>query len=826
MAELENGRLPTREAERLVRRDWSPQIVSLGEQRTITRELMEMQIGQFNPEIITLGRMHLMRRDTMIQLGLNYRRAPMFGAEFHMEGPSPLHNAAADKAIRNIWANIVRTGTMPLEYGYQGCLKQFDQGKLEAEYEDQDGDVHPVWDDDVINPMVIKPLINLPPDWTRVKLNKNTGKYEGLTSSLGVPLAKSDNERNKHVPAEFTMWFHREFEGTFHNWYGYPLLGHAYPFWYSYWFRHFMEDMHFEQDADPALQVWFPSDNPQDVARKKEGGLSNREIALNVGADLRGGATVAWPSDVHVDEQGKKTAVPLWRAEFLEGGENLEAFLASREALDILKLRAMLVPEQALIEGVQGTGSRATSSVHADMYEKSLRQDAEDLADSVNKYMLPQFLEGNWGPDHPPVTMVIDAFQDNDLDFAKELVTAAFTLDPNALPIKFEDWLKQLKVPTYTPKEQEEREAEVEAAQQEQQAQAAQQAQQAAGPGTPAPVPGGPPPGAQGVGLAGRYVPVREIIHLDTRTKAKAGIPATPPDWALSEFARRHANTVALAERLEDFGQEAYELMFASVADAIVTYEDSIELAVSDVLDRLMGTVRLGVQSVLDRIRRRGRGELASMYHAGGVAELQRLGLDATSWDIGREEVQGWATERAGDLVKTMSKTVVEQHLRPFLSQELQRISEQGVSGEPIELAQRITEKFQGYPDWMAKRLARTEARMGYNNSAADMWEEVGVELCQEYDGQGGESGVTDLECLRRNGQIVTLDEFREDDRREHPNGTLGAIPFVEEDVALQAPAPALMASQVSQSDSAYAVTEDGWILSQTDTGKLLAEVG
>jgi hypothetical protein len=119
--------------------------------------------------------------------------------------------------------------------------------------------------------------------------------------------------------------------------------------------------------------------------------------------------------------------------------------------------------------------------------------------------------------------------------------------------------------------------------------------------------------------------------------------------------------------------------------------------------------------------------------------------------------------------------------------------------------------------------VVRSEARMGYNNSAADMWERIGVEEVIEFDGLGGKSGKTDADCLRRNGQTVTLDQFRQDDADEHPNGTLGAVP-VTEGVELRTLEPTAIFADTRPPSSIYGFTGDGLILSVEEVGRLMAE--
>jgi hypothetical protein len=116
---------------------------------------------------------------------------------------------------------------------------------------------------------------------------------------------------------------------------------------------------------------------------------------------------------------------------------------------------------------------------------------------------------------------------------------------------------------------------------------------------------------------------------------------------------------------------------------------------------------------------------------------------------------------------------------------------------------------------------------MGFNQASIDLWERLGLSQVVAYDGFGGKSGKTDPDCLERNGKTMTLAQAREEDAKEHPNGTLIFVPDVTSAVGglkpldLRSPAMALSQNPL-QSETVY-VVKDGVILSEEDTGRLLA---
>lgn len=828
-----NGNAPTQDAKRLAQRDYADRVLAnLGEQRLITDRFLR-EFGVFDPEHVSIADMKRMRRDTMIKMGLYYSKAPQISAEYSIKCEDPQIAAAMTEIVGDVRQSWMRTALNKLDFGFQAAVKNYELGKVDATYEDpRNGEVRQVWDDPDVQPVILGRPIPIPPDYARVALDK--GRFDGIDTHMSVKDA-NDSDAG-HIPAEWALWFVNEFEEEFGNYYGTSRILSCYEAWYAYWFTFHMRSRHVEMDADPALQVWYPPGTWKDPATGQT--KSNRDAALEIGAMLRGGATIAWPSDVYVDEQGKAAPVALWRAEFLKGGENLGAFQQVLDHLEILKLRGCLVPEEALVAHTGGLNSGSKVASYGQIFTESLEMDARYLDEIWTKHQIRDIVEANWGKEAPKCALVTEGFKDEDLQLAVALIEAAFQADPNALPIDFEELLQRAGIPMLTAKEQQEREeAAAEAAKQAQE-EAAAAAEAAGGDDPNAPVPPGGDPAAPGaIGPLPGETPQqlaasqdrhrtkprkyeREVIYLGDKAR-------TAPGWARREGARRDRNVQALAERLGQVAEARYADAFDAAAEALIE-ADGLQLGVGDTVAVLIDRIRNAVANRVAAWRRPVQGELASVYHTSGAAELVRLGLSADSWDVGRDEVQEWARFRAGELVKTIDKTVVEKHIRPWLTTELQNLGIQDGGGIPygtLELAQRLTDKFSSYPQWMAERLVRTEARLGYNESAADMWERVGVQEVEEYDGLGGRTGQTDEECLRRNGQRVTIAEFREDNRKEHPNGTLGAIPITN-NVELRPLGTAPQASEVLTSLSLYVVTDDGTILSEAETGALLAQKG
>lgn len=810
MAIPANG-APTDEAAKLARKDFSAQVASLSEGRMISRAFMRQAVGDFDPEYISLPRLYQMRKDPMIQMGLHYCKFPLIRAKWNIECEDPKVAAGVTEIIKNVFGPYTRLFLNMLDFGYQAGIKQFTLGQLHSTYEDENGQQQKVWDNDV-QALLLEPPLPLPPDFVTPKIEK--GKFAGINAALGTVSGEETKDKDKFVPPDWAIWTVNEFEEHFRNYYGYPRTGYAYRYWWSYWFRFHMEDRHFEMDADPALQVRYPKGDSPDG---NGGTRPNRDIALQIGNDLRGGATIAWPSDVHVDDTGKITTTPMWDASFLQGGENLQAFRESAEYLDVMKLRSVLVPEQALIEGKGGTSSRNAAATYTDVFNESLAEAADQLAAYWNRYIVPQIVEANWGADAPQALMVMTGFEEEDLALTNELVKLAFTLDPNALPINFDELIKRANLPVMSVKEQQEREEQLKEQAEEEERKAVEQQQREAEL-QPSPEPGSP-------GQRQQLSLSRPVVHLHQGAKT---VQSTAPAWARIEYERRESNIEAVSARLEEDLRKSYSDAIEAVAEHIEETGKNragLSLAFKDrsrikkflqYYDELKQFLSQRQSPVEEEIK----GDMASMYHTSGAAEIVRLGLDLDAWDVSRVDIQDWADEVVSRMLSQARDAVLEIHIRPWLEEQFEGESYPFDPEPSLSLAQKLRVKFLKYPEWMAKRAARTQARHTYNNASLDVWELSGIKKVRAYDGLGGITGKTDETCLARNGKILSLAQARVEDAEEHPNGTLGFVPVIEEMVFQLAQVPNALTAL--KSDHVWVIDTNGFILSEQQVGRAL----
>jgi hypothetical protein len=442
-------------------RDYSPNIVVLRTRRLLRNSDAILALGKFDPTIITMRQRYLMRKDTMIQMGLHYRKVPLINGSWRIDSEDKQQAAFATKALEPIYTRLVTKMCTAWDFGYAGLVQRYrlaDIGEARSwTYEDESGNVKKVWPSTSVRPVVWNEPRVLTPDGLEPMFNEAGTTFTGMKHSMlqdanGLPL---------EVPASHSLWMTYRKDEEFEDWYGYPLTGFGLRYWWSYWYNWLLRDRHFEQDADPPLLVRVPAGvvpDPTDPTGQRM--ISTQTLGLMIGQDLRDGATVVFPSTPYKDPvDGKMQSVQEWSADFLKGGENLQAFRSEFEYMDVMKLRSLMVPEQALIEGKGGTGAKNVVGELANAYVEAEALDMDLIAQHINDFMLPRLLKQNF-IDPAPARFVPTGFRQEDMSAATDLLTIIAQQDLRSLGVDPRRLAKMLGVPQLSPEEQKRRDAE------------------------------------------------------------------------------------------------------------------------------------------------------------------------------------------------------------------------------------------------------------------------------------------------------------------------------------------------------------------------------
>jgi hypothetical protein len=107
-----------------------------------------------------------------------------------------------------------------------------------------------------------------------------------------------------------------------------------------------------------------------------------------MGERMRSGGVIALPSQVYEDANGRGT-IREWEIDFTKDAVNFDPFDKSFEYLDVQKLRALFIPEQAFLEGKGGTSSRNVAAEMGQSFVESQAVLSKAIAFHINRTSFP-----------------------------------------------------------------------------------------------------------------------------------------------------------------------------------------------------------------------------------------------------------------------------------------------------------------------------------------------------------------------------------------------------------------------------------------------------
>jgi SPP1 gp7 family putative phage head morphogenesis protein len=154
---------------------------------------------------------------------------------------------------------------------------------------------------------------------------------------------------------------------------------------------------------------------------------------------------------------------------------------------------------------------------------------------------------------------------------------------------------------------------------------------------------------------------------------------------------------------------------------------------------------------------------LSKVLARAGALELSASRIKTDAWKPDDEDLQQWARENAGALVRDVDTTTRKQ-LSTFLAAELRA----GRGAD--EISANLRKHFAEFPNWRADLIAREETKRYYNAGTLFAAQAAGSDQVQALDAQ---VGPTDAECERRNGRVFSVADAWTESACEHIRGTL-----------------------------------------------------
>jgi hypothetical protein len=745
------------------------QIISRREQgpstatQTYSARFFDQQVaalGQpYDVTHIPIEVLEIMQRDPIIAFGLHFKRVPLMRARWHIKCEDARIASFIDNALREIYPRLVAQFYRSRSFGFSPVVKRFQKSMPDWTYIDtsiSDAEI-PVWDEGNIeaitwktftplpcNPEYVNPMFNEKGEFSGIEFNSEP--YTGL-NALAIKSYPQDDGTEK-IPVSHSLWFTNERDTVDGSLWGYPGTGYVYRYWWSYWYRWALYDRFFERKSDPPYIVYYPdgSESGDYLADGTDVGKSMQDIALGLGVSAKSGGAIALPSQTYTDAQDKPGSIKEWDIQELEVKGDMSHFVNSFEYLDVMKLRGLFIPEQALIEGSKGQSSRNVAAAHQDIMTQAQASDIDELDDIINRFIIPDLVKANFPETKLTAKKVTTGFTEADFDTMKEIIRTVGQQDPTMMnTVDVHEMLERIGVPTFTRKEmlaQEDKIAEE---------------MKALGP-EPVESESGE---AAGVTETGLYYQPREVISLSEDSDFVENLPDMKcySDTGIKAATRqlRKAWRLALEDVYNDF---ATYLKSVKLSD----YSSDFSLAEidpSETVENILADWEFSeektsdVNSITEQILKRVMGVSARI-------ELAEIGSQE-NWEIDSESVAEYLEEKGLIFADILNETTKNQ-LRSFLSQQ---ISEGKTSSE---IAEQIPAHFKDFPSNRANKIARTEIRDAYNFSTLDAGEKAGVKVVQAKDAQ---LGPTDEYCENRNNQFYSIEKAFSESFNEHPSGTL-----------------------------------------------------
>ena len=309
-----------------------------------------------------------MRTDPTIALGRAFSVAPILIATWSVQ---------AEVDVPDDWVQHIRDTFLPHRLGIMNhalfSSADFGWAPFEVVYAVVDGRT------------IVKKFKPLLQDITTILVDKH-GAPVGLeqASSFGEPIVlRGDSFMLLSFRAEGTMW------------HGTALMENAYNA-YKHWNEANAGAARYDKKiAGSHFVVYYPPGKCLDETGAE---IENHEMAVKILRALESSGCVAVPS--HVLEQiedlnQEQMDVFRWKIDVLEDeGGRQGSFIARLKYLDVLKIRAFIMPERSMVEGSHGT--LAEAEAHLDLALTYMDFTNFYITHAVNK-IVNVVLRANWG---------------------------------------------------------------------------------------------------------------------------------------------------------------------------------------------------------------------------------------------------------------------------------------------------------------------------------------------------------------------------------------------------------------------------------------------
>lgn len=379
----------------------------MGDQPKLTdKEITGAQVivhGQSGELATSLPKTHKTYRDMRYDATLGMARtlsgSPIIAGKWGVERFDP----ATDDMLSFVQANVLSLRDPLMEAAVYGQIDFGWQG-FEKVFEIVDG---------LISVKKLKPLLQ---DITKI-LVKPTGAFGGFRQVV--------ESGNLDLPLENSLLITTRVEGT--RWYGESLMEHA-RIPYQQWIdTNTVANRYDKKVAGANFVVYYPDSTSEDSEGTER---DNVELAKEIITALEGSGSVVVPTVLvdYIGDLNKQAKDRLgWSIELLSDGSPKQyAFVPRLQYLDVLKVRALNLPQRSILEGQFGT--KAEAGVHTNLALTYMNLIHGSITRLVNQHLVDQLLELNWGPQfRGSVKLIASPLADEALGFLRKIYEAVIS---------------------------------------------------------------------------------------------------------------------------------------------------------------------------------------------------------------------------------------------------------------------------------------------------------------------------------------------------------------------------------------------------------------
>ncbi len=418
---------------------------------------------------IPISVLEQMQRDPMIAFGLYFLHVPIMRAKWHIECERADIAEFIDRNLRRILGRYITQRKQAMYFGFAPIIKRFQKEIPNWTFVDPSKSDKPrkVWNNGPVEAITWKPFQVLPSDPTVVEPRfDGSGAFNGMKwqggANMWFPNVEEKDKGPKTIDIYHSLWITNEKDSSQGSLWGYPHIGYAYRAWWSYWHRWAYYDRFFERKADPPYVVYYPpaGTGSDDEDTENE---SMKQHAIRIADNAKSGGSIALPGQTVASFDERPSTVREWEIFELEIKGNLDDFLEQFNYLDVMKLRGLWIPEQALMEGRGGTSSRNVAEAEIGLHKEGSAALSDEIDEELNRWVIPDLVAANFPNYRGECRKVTTGFTEADQQIQMQVVQAFAQNDPSALKdIDLRGTLDNLGISLVSHKEIERREKEIE----------------------------------------------------------------------------------------------------------------------------------------------------------------------------------------------------------------------------------------------------------------------------------------------------------------------------------------------------------------------------